>query len=574
MAAETLPPTLAGSGPTPALNEPVLRAWPAVLQRLGDRRPAFEAAVAQRASAHGLADDVDRARYLNLCLAFGPGFEDRTENEWALAVLADERLRPAVKLHQLLRRAVRELQRRPADAHTLQAVDSTVLNQADAERRQQRADAPLLPRVACDIEAVELRLIDTAWRQEYQRVAGGEGSEGGEREPVGEWTRSAASAVAPLRIGAGHPPPGLVHVLAGAVGDDAQLRLQVRQVAHGHCGHGLHPALRWLGPAGPQLWPDPAARSAAWPLVAPLPLRGRGPALLAETPPDVTLLELPSCALRDEGVPLGALQLQLWAYAAWQWLLQMQRQAPMGFELPARSAPPGVAPTRLQLERDGTAVPTEAWQQGFDSGLREALADGLQRLLQAWQPHVQEPKLRAEIALFDGRAALTWGWREGPRGLASPPLQRVVAELDWLASAELQLAGTVEFAGARAQLRLQAHGQARLQTTVERLLADVPLHDALQPAVLRWRWPLQLEFDPLADDCGCIFSEIGPTSGALTGSLGLRPSPTHGGAWEWFARLALEPVATRVVVHDPLLGRSENRLALLPSVSLLDWSLA
>ena len=134
--------------------------------------------------------------------------------------------------------------------------------------------------------------------------------------------------------------------------------------------------------------------------------------------------------------------------------------------------------------------------------------------------------------------------------------------------------GLVEYAGARARLHLRIEGQARLRTGVERLLVEVPLPQAMQAATLRWRWPVLLAYDPVADGGGCVFGEVGPVSGALVGSLGLRPSPLQGGAWEWFATLALEPVATRVVVHDPLLGRSESHMALLGSQTLLDWSLA
>lgn len=545
-----------------ALTERAAQAWPAVLERLGERREAFEATVARRAAGHGLVEAGDAARYLNLCLAFGPGFEDKTENEWALALLADERLRPAVKLHQLVQRAQRELQRRPDDARTLQGTDQALLDLADAQRRRAWVDAPPTPRVACDIDAVELRLLDTAWRQDYQR---GDGS----------WPRVAAPAPTPLRIGAGHPAPAVVHVLTGARGDAEVTRLQLRQVPHGHCGLGLHPAARWLHSEGATEWQDPAARSVAWPLPAFVPERDARPRLLGETSPEVTLLELPSCGLRDEGVPMGALQLQLWAYAAWQWLLLLERRADLGFELPPTgSAPPAAPPTRLRFERDGVARPAQAWQQGFDHGLREALGQGLQNLQQAWAAHVQEATLRADLGLFDGRAALTWGWREGPRGLASPPLQRVIAELDLSARGELHLQGLVEYAGARARLHLRIEGQARLQTEIERLQAEAPLLEAMQAATLRWRWPVQLAYDPVADASGSVFGELGPASGALVGSLGLRPSPTQGGAWEWFATLALEPVATRVVVHDPLLGRSESHMALLGSQSLLDWSLA
>lgn len=534
------------------------QSWPSVIGRLGDRREAFESAVVKRAAGHGLTAPTDVARYFNLCLAFGHGFEDKTEHEWALAILSDERLRPSVKLHQLLQRAPRELQRRPADAQTLQAVEQALLDAVDAERPS--PDAPRVPRQACDIEAAELRLLDTAWRQEYQR---GDGS----------WARVPAAAPAPLRIGAGHPAPDCVHLLTSAVGDAEQVRLQVRQVPHGRCGLGLHPAVHWLSPAGVSSWRDPESRAATWTIAAQVPRGDAGLRMLAEPSPDVTLLELPSCALRDQGVPMGELRLQLWSWPVHQWLVSLQRKAPMGWELPEqRSAPPAAAPTRVRLERDGRPQPAQAWAQAFDDGLRAALGEGLGRLLQAWQAHAHDARLRAEFTLFDGASTLTWGLREGPRGLASPPLLRAVTDLDLSASAELHLSGHVEYAGAKAQLNLRLSGQARLQQLLERLVSDVPLAETLGRAVLRWRWPVQLEFDPLADDSGCLFSEVGPVTGAVQGSLGLRPSITRGGTWEWFVQMALEPVSARVVVHDPLLGRSESHMALLGSVNLLDWS--
>ncbi|MFO1330415.1 MAG: hypothetical protein U1F56_23930 [Rubrivivax sp.] len=559
----TLPPP---TTPTPPARSPwverVGQSWPALVQRLGERRDAFEAAVAQRAAGHGLTAPDEVARYLNLCMAFGHGFEDKTENEWALAILSDERLRPAVKLHQLLHRAPRELQRRPADAATLSAVDQSLLDMVDAGRLRVQPDAARMPRAACDIEAVELRVRDTAWRQEYQLRDG-------------SWSHVAVEAPAPLRIGAGHPAPEGVHLITGAAGGSSTVRLQVRQVAHGHCGLGLHPALVWLGPHGRSLWLDHEARSVAWPLSARVPAADQGLRLLAEPSPDLTLLELPSCALRDEGVPLGEQKLQLWAWPATQWLLALERQAPLGYEMPkARSAPPAAAPTRLRVECDAAPHDATAWIGAFDEGLRAALGEGLKRLLQAWQPHVQEATLRAEFGLLDGRAAITWGLRDGPRGMASAPLLRAVASLDLSARAELHLNGQVEYAGAKARLHLRVEGQAQLQQHLERLLADVPLVQGLQGAVQRWRWPVQLDHDAVADDSACVFSEIGPATGAIQGSMGLRPSLTRGGAWEFFVQLTLEPVSARVVVHDPLLGRSESHMALLPTVNLLDWSQA
>lgn len=541
--------------------ERVGQSWPTVVGRLGDRREAFEAAVAQRARGHGLLEAADIARYLNLCLAFGHGFEDKTEHEWALAILSDERLRPAVKLHQLVHRAPRELQRRPVDAQMLQAVDRALLDMLDAARLQRLADAPRVPRQACDVEAVELRVIDSAWRREYLRGEAG-------------WTRTEVAAAAPLRIGAEHPAPDRVHLIAAAPGDADQLRLQVRQVAHGRCGLGLHPAVLWFSEAGLSSWREHEARSASFGVAARIPAADAGLRLLSEPSPEVTLLELPSCALRDEGVPMGEQKLQLWAWPAHQWLASVQRRAPMGYELPdARSSPPAAAPTLVRIERDGQPQDASAWARAFDKGLVDALGEGMQRLCKAWQTHVQDARLKAEFSLLDGQATLTWGLREGPRGLASPPLLRALADLDLGSSAELHLNGMVEYAGAKASLHLRVNGQARLQQLFERLMSDVALMDILQGAVLRWRWPVQLDFDPLADDSGAVFSEVGPCTGAVAGSLGLRPSVTRGGAWEWFAQMSLEPVSTRVVVHDPLLGRSESQMALLGTVKLLDWSL-
>lgn len=551
------------------------RHWPAVAARLGERRAAFLQLVQERCAERGLREPVHVARFSNLCFVFGTGFESRTENEWALAILLDERLAPWVKLHQLVRRAGAELERRGPDGAALAAqlrdTDARLINLFDLPAQpapgqvlQRRPEGDRRPRTACDIEAVEARLLDSAWRQEYVLAEG-------------QWQRRAVEPPAPLRIDGRQPPPAQLHLLTRHEQEGPPTRLQLRQIHHGRCGLGLHPALNWLDDSGAEAWLHEAARGPSWsPALAP-PLRTvapPAPQLLAEEPSAQGRVQLPSCGLRDEGVPMGALSLVVNSYPGWQWLLQVERDTLLGGEWPQRSAPPAAAPTTLRCERDGRAVALPAWQQAFDHQLREAVAAGGERLLQAWQPQVQDAAVHLECRLFDGRGGLTWGWREGPRGLASAPLQRVVALLDWLAAAELRLSGRVEYAGARADLRLLVQGQARLSAHIERLMVDVPLLQPMQAAVQRWRWPVQLEYDSLADECGCVFGEIGPVSGALTGSLGIRPSPAQGGVWEFFATLALEPVAARVLVHDPLLGRSESHLALLPSVSLLDWSLA
>ena len=86
----------------PMLTEFVVNQWAELRGRLGGQLGEFVDVVARNAASHQIADDVSVARFLNLCCAFGPNFERKPENEWALALLADERLEERVKLHQLV----------------------------------------------------------------------------------------------------------------------------------------------------------------------------------------------------------------------------------------------------------------------------------------------------------------------------------------------------------------------------------------------------------------------------------------------------------------------------------------
>src|SRR5512135_1038077 len=179
-----------------------LHRWPELESRLGSRREAFIAESARRAAEFGLAASAPAAgRYFNLCCALGPGFEQRAENEWALAILADTRLEPWPRVHQLMLRARHELRRRGGDLAALERTDAALLDQLDAQQREADPDAAPLPRVACDIEAIELRLLDTAFRHEY-RLQDGQW----QRVPVGE-------PPAPVRIGAQWPAPEVVAIL-------------------------------------------------------------------------------------------------------------------------------------------------------------------------------------------------------------------------------------------------------------------------------------------------------------------------------------------------------------------------
>ncbi len=558
----------ASDGVSPPLDDRLLALWPAVAERLAERRDAFFASARQQAARHGIgADSVAAARFLNLCFAFGPGFEDKPENEWALAILADRRLAPPVRLHQLLRRAAQTLRRRGGDDRSLARADAALLDLLDADHLAADGDAAPLPRVACDIDAVDLRVLDDGWRQHYRRIDGA-------------WERQPGPPLPPaLRIDAGHPAPARICLLSQSVDDGPAARLQLRQIVHGGCDAERHPALRWIDERGLSNWRGHAARAASWPVPAMRqspPATGLGVALVELTAPAVGMLEAPSCGIRDEGLPIGPLRTQVWSYPAQQWLFTLQRDPAPASTWPARrdAAVAVPTPSRCRIERDGVAVDHRPWLQGFDQALPELLAQGLSRLFEQWQTTVQRPTLQATPGLLTGRQALSWGWCEGPAGLADDALMRLLGELDIGCSLDLVLGGEIESGGARTAVTRRARGSARLQLALQRERPqDPPLLAALGAAVLRWRFPFEIAVDPIATALGVVCRDAGPCSGAVAGEAGLRPRQSGGSGWEWFIRLTIEPVLAPMTLHDPVLGATRRSVALLPALPLLDWSL-
>lgn len=559
--------------------------WPELTRKLGERLPAFLSRAAEHAQAHGLHTASTADRYVNLCFALGPGFENKPENEWALAVLVDERLQPEAKAHQLVLRAAQELQRRGADAAALRAADAAVLDAQDAARRATRGDdSPPLPRAACDLEALDLRLEDVAtWRRVYQVAAH-------------QWTRQPPQALpAPLRIDARHPAPRVLSVLTHARGQGPAATLLLRQAVHGQCSTGEHPCVRWVGEHGVTAWQGSGARQVSLPVVA-APWGGAGEAIAEETPPDVSTVLVPTCGLRDEGVPLGPQQLQLWAYPAHQWCWSLQRDAAWERQWPLApgaasatalpsgatsahptaanpsSAKPGAAAPghRWRIERDGAARSHAKADAAFAHELPQVLAAGLQPLFEAWNAATRQATLRARIQLFDGQAGLSWGWHEGPQGLADDPVMRVIADMALRHAVDLQFDGEIEHAGARARLTLGSRGGAALDTVLRREAPTPPLADLLPLLQVRWRQGFEAQADPIASEDGVVISSVGSCTGAVVGEAGLRPRPA-GSGWQWFVRLSLEPVSTVVRVHDPVLGHSETHLALLGSQVLAEW---
>jgi hypothetical protein len=116
----------------------------------------------------------------------------------------------------------------------------------------------------------------------------------------------------------------------------------------------------WLAGREVECWRDEAARAPVWAITVPPAADASG--LLQAAEPEISLLKIQSCGLRNEGVPLGDVDTQLWAYAAWQWLLIQQREATMGFAWPESASNPPTssssATARLSPLTPGQGVST------------------------------------------------------------------------------------------------------------------------------------------------------------------------------------------------------------------------
>ncbi|MBL0419622.1 hypothetical protein JI739_04590 [Ramlibacter sp. AW1] len=545
-----------------ALLEIVFTQWPELATRLGERRADFTESAVRRARQFGLDDEGSAARYLNLCLALGPGFEARPENEWALATLSDARLSPATRIHQLVIQAVTQLKRKGGEADRFRASDEALLDGTEDLRRREGAEPPLVPRRACDLEAVQVGVTAASDRTEYARTQGA-------------WQRRSRQAASRAIVAdAEHPLPAVIHVLADAE-PDRVTQLQVRQRPHASCGEH-HPALCWIDERGIQRWSGHAAQVVTWPVRPPPPPRADALALLAEAPPSHGLLEAGGCGVRDTGIPLGAQRTRVSVYPAHQHLFALQRAGGAAFRLGEAaeepSAPPASPAGKYRLERDGQVLHASRWSAAFDLELPQAVGRGLARLYEAWRACAAHARVSATEHLLAGRAALAWGWREGARGLAGEPVSGAEVDLDLRLGLELELSGTVSHAGVPAVLRLRAGGSTPLRFDARRDTPEQPLLQAFLSARGQARWPFTVSCEPVPSDDCALWHDLGPCPAAITAEAGLRPRQAGGAGWEFFLRLDLEPVVLPLRLHDPVLGMTWRRLALLPAMRLVDWS--
>jgi hypothetical protein len=564
------------------LSQQLAGLWPAMEALLGERYETFVKLAVEQAGKLNLRQAAAVARYVNLCFVWGPGFQDKAGFEWAQAILAKAAEQDWLSVHQLLQRSLLELQRLPTskvEPPALTAADAALLSAFEGLGRQgamlKKLDEPqVLPRAACDLEAIEIRQLEPSsdeagGLQEYRLDASG-------------WQRAKLTAPPALRVDASRPLPALIAVLSPQAGQGRATKLQLRARSHAVCHGDVHPALSFSGPLARWDWAGHETRAVSWPVAAREQAdAGPGPGCLIaeETSPELYKLALAVCGLRDEGEPLGPQQTLVYAWPAAQWWLEIQRARPEPGQLQAllpgaRSWSRGL--TRCRVERDGQGQDGAALQQQFEQGLDGAAADGLQQLAAAWAqtPGLQAPAFEASLGLLVGKTACTWGWRLGPDGLGGRALMRVLAQLEMDACvAELVLGGELTVADSSTRIRLRCAGQAPMRQQIRHEVATPGLSEALQAAVVSWRYGFELSLQPLANDAASMLQLAGPVSGALVGEAGLRPNTKGGSGWEWFVALRVEAVAAPLQWQDPLLGQSQQLLPLLPAMTLLDWSM-
>jgi hypothetical protein len=423
-----------------------------------------------------------------------------------------------------------------------------------------------LPLRACDLDALELRLLEPAVTEHYLL----EGA---------SWRRVPLPVPASVRVDAANPLPRLVAVLAHAPGVRPQARLQLRSRSHAVCNGDVHPVLNFAGTHGLWHWAGHETRAVSWPVMAlaqPGAPAGPGSAMAEETSPDIFNLDLQVCGLRDEGDALGSQSTQLWVWPAAQWWLELQRKAPDAQPVVAGRDPVLLSSTRCRVESDGVPCDAAGLRRGFEQGLDRATAGALHKLLAAVSAveGLAAPRLDGVLALLVGQAALTWGWQLGAAGLDGRAFMRVVGSLDLQGChADLHAEGELTVGPGRAKLALHCAASAALALLLRREAADPPLLPVLLPAKLSFSLPFTAEVTPLATDTGTLLQMAAPCTGALVGEAGLRPRTSGGSGWEWFATLRLQAGGLQLALVDPVLGVQRFGHKLWDEQTLIDWSL-
>lgn len=552
------------------VGESLSSAFPEAARRLGERWNEFVEHGALRAAAYGLDHLLCVARFLASWVACGIEFESR--QPWAAAILTDKQRSQGAKAYQLCVGVAEQLRSVPQTGQATAGDFKQALQQIDDQLASAGTLASLLLRqrirlgAACDIDAVELRLIDPQWRQHYTALGGP-----WRREPCAPQVASVTIVHGALTDAAPQLPEQVTLLCPPASGG-AATKLRVRVKAEHRCDGLLHPLLQCLGPSATRtlrgdLAGDTTLSVHADAAADALPHMGE------EDSPQFSILSVASCGLRARGVPIGELSTKLAAYDARQHLIAWRREPAPAWQLPVQ-APPAIAAARCRRERDGQLADASAWPLGFHE-LDLQLQQGVARLFNAWEREsgVSDGTLAIDAALLAGSAGITWGWAEGPQGIAEPPYMRLEGLFDLVACRlGLRFTGNLARAGSRSILDLSTSGNGSLSASWQRGPQE-PLFVAASKVQVPVRQHFELKLLSLADAGLAMLACCGPVQGAISGAMGLEQRP-DGPGLRWFVRLNVEPVIAQMRVSDPLLGVHYFQQLLLPAQVLVDWSLA
>ncbi|MEO8310253.1 MAG: hypothetical protein ABI520_03690 [Caldimonas sp.] len=553
------------------IGEALAVAFPEVRGRLGERWSEVVEHGATRAAAYGLAHILCVARFLASWVACGAEFE--TRQAWAAAILTDARRSQGAKAYQLCVRVLEQLGSVPQAGQPPAADFAVALRQIDARLASAGTLASLLPRerirlgAACDVDAVELRLVDPGWRQHYTAQAG-------------PWRREACAPQA-IAVTLVHDPladaaprlPQQLTLLSHPASGDISAKLRVRVKAEHRCDALLHPFLQALVTSGPRSLRGDLASDVTIRVHAQAATAGASlPHIGEESSPEFSTLTVASCGLRARGVPMGELWTLLAAYDASQHLIAWRREPTAPWQLPA-DTPPAPIEARCRRELDGQPVDSSSWVSGFKD-LDAQLQSGVARLLTAWEREsgVVDGQLAVDAALLVGSSGITWGWAEGPQGIAMPPYMRLEGLFDLVACRlALRFTGALARAGSRSLLTLSTDGSAALAGPWKRGPDDAALFAVAGKLQRIVEQRFDLAVHPFADAGLAVLTCCGPLRGAIRGVVGLEQR-TDGPGLRWFVRLAVEPVVAPLRIFDPLLGVRVVQQPLLPAQVLVDWS--
>lgn len=562
------------------LAQAMTDAFPALAAKAGDRLDALIAHGEQRAAAYGLTHALALARYLACWVVLGTEFESRSGHTWALDLLDDRSRSEGAKVFQLVCRCREELQRLleaggSATSDLPKLVDfDFAINQLDEQFRalgvmgSLKRGTRLTLGQACDIDAIELREHDAPPIQIY-RFEHGQWSRfsGNTAQAVPVVVTAAAAEQWPVRLSMlGQPPSGL----------PAQLRLRLR--AGNCCDPATHPRVVQFTETGLFDWRGAQTADLVLfqhaPEPDPPPPKALRPQLGYSGGARFGRLQLSSCGLREQGASMGELATDWCVYPSAQlWMLWRREAAPERQWSTAATTPPHQPRAACIIESDGQRLDATGWQAGLQM-LDTQLDQGLERIFTAWcrEGAFEQPQMVAEPALLCGDFGLTWGWLPSAEGLCGTPCHRVAGQMELIAARlSLRLSGQLKLGESQSHWRLHCSGQVPLAVQWDLAAggggAELPPPDAQ----VAFRLPFVLQVDAAANESACML-DASLVAGAVVGQCGLRQR-SDGMGWQWFARMAIEPVHVQCRVSDPLLGLLHWRRMILPEMALVDWSL-